>query len=131
MLFPERGDLEVLDKALFLGLDTEEVPPGLSHRAVKWRQDCNPGQRASQEGLEAEARIRSWLSWSRDGPSCKGLRHHQPSPLQTRPAWDVTCCGSHSQAGAEKQQKGLCPPLSLAQLCYNTSHSSEKRHVAH
>lgn len=40
--FPKGGDLEVLDGALFLGLDPEEVPPGLSQHGVKWGQEGDP-----------------------------------------------------------------------------------------
>lgn len=52
--FQKGGDLEVLDRALFLGLDTEEVPPGLSQHRVKWGQECSSGECASREGLEEE-----------------------------------------------------------------------------
>lgn len=89
-------------------MDTEDVPPGLSQHGVKWGQEHSPGWCASQEGLEVEAG-----SWSnRDRVSCEGLRHQQPNVSQVRREWDVT----HSQLGAEKQWRGLSPPLSLALL---------------
>lgn len=123
-----RGDLEVLDRAPFLGLDREEVPPGLSQHGVKWGQGCNPGWCASQEGLEeAEARRRS----NRGRLSCKGLRLHQLNFLQINLGWHVTCRRSHGQVGAKKQWRGPCPPLSSVQLCYIISHNPEKGYVGH
>lgn len=69
--FQKGGGLEVPDRALFLRLDSEEVPPGLHQPGVKWGQEHRPGECASQEGLEeAKARGRS----TRGHPGCKELR---------------------------------------------------------
>lgn len=80
--FQQGGDLEVPDRALFLGLDSEEVPLGLREHGVNWGQERRPGECASQEGLgEAEARGRP----TRGRPGSKGLGPHQPSPLRISP----------------------------------------------
>lgn len=58
--FQQGGDSEVPDGALFLGLDSEEVPLGLGRRGVKWGQERSPRGCGAQEGLgEAGARGRS------------------------------------------------------------------------
>lgn len=119
--FQKGGGLEVPDRALFLGLDSEEVPPGLRQHGVKWGQERRPGECGSQEGLE-EATPGA-------GPpeAVRAVRGSDP-PAQSfadKPRADVTCCRSHSQVGAEKQWRALCPPLHSAS-CSVISHNPEK-----